>query len=51
MTPEEVLEKLALYFTSANSVEVEKATIRSSDFWQMTKEIIPEHYKNRIKND
>ncbi len=32
----DALNELALYFTSGNSVPVERATIRAEDFWRIT---------------
>lgn len=32
----DVLDELARYFTSGNSVPVERATIRAKDFWRIT---------------
>lgn len=47
----DVLKELSLYFTSGNEVAVEKATIRSEIFWELTKDILPEEYNKRIKNE
>ena len=32
----EALQELARYFTSGNSVPIERATIRAEDFWRIT---------------
>ncbi len=47
----EVLKELSLYFTSGNDVAIEKATIRSDVFWKLTKDVLPDEYEKRVKNN